>query len=223
MLARTDKLWHTVTNTGRHTDDGRIEIGDARSGNAGGVAEFQRLAVINLIFHAGLWHPVVEVLVESSSRTIRIATLQITILVAQTCTCRPLILIIDVVGVGCSYLRAMVKCCTGRWYCGIVILLMIIATIPTVYVFYSHFQFMPFPQRTDIVCLESVLGKMFTGASNQTCIIERCVLHISVGILLLRVLARQGEHVRESEQLALSTRPVFVVQTTIPRIMVVTG
>ena len=43
-------------------DNSGVEIGDTRAGDAGAVAKLQRLAVVDLVFHAGLWHPVVEVL-----------------------------------------------------------------------------------------------------------------------------------------------------------------
>ena len=53
------------------------------------------------------------------------------------------------------------------------------------------------------------------------CIGEWRIHEFVVGVLLVGMLTRQGEHVRESEPLALPPRLVFVVQPSVPRVMTV--
>ena len=38
---------------------------------------------------------------------------------------------------------------------------------------------------------------------------------------MLIILARQGEHIRESEKLALATRLMLIVQPSVPRVVVI--
>ena len=52
---------------------------------------------------------------------------------------------------------------------------------------------------------------------------NRTVRYFCVRILLVRMLTRQGEHVRESEPLALPTRLVLVIEPSIPGVMAVAG
>ena len=56
----------------------------------------------------------------------------------------------------------------------------------------------------------------------QTPCIGKWRIHqLVVGVLLVGMLTRQGEHIRESEPLALSPRLMFVVQSSVPRVVTI--
>ena len=95
------------------------------------------------------------------------------------------------------------------------------AVVIAIDIFGAHFQLMSLAQRTEPVSLEGVFRKTLTLSLQTTCVIEGCIHHVRISVLLICVLARQGEHVRECESLALSTRLVLVVQSSVPRGMTV--
>ena len=105
---------------------------------------------------------------------------------------------------GCADLRQR-----GAIYADI--LLAIVTVILAIDILGTDFQFVTLPERTDVVCLKGVLREVFTRICQSTCVVERRVLHVCVGVLLFRVLARQGEHIRESEQFVFAPGLMFVV------------
>ena len=80
---------------------------------------------------------------------------------------------------------------------------------------------MTFAQRTEPVSLQGVLRETFALCLQTTRIGEWRIYQVVVGVLLVGMLTRQGEHIRESEPLALPPRLVFVVQPSVPRVMTV--
>ena len=124
---------------------GGVKIGDAGTGDAGGVGQFQRLAVIDLIFHAGLRHPVAEVLAEICCLAIGIMSFHVAVFIAQSGAGNPFTLMIDIIGIGSGYLRSVVEEVTGGGRGCIVEMLCIIAAVLPEDILGADFEFVAFP------------------------------------------------------------------------------
>ncbi len=154
---------------------------------------------------------------EVAVAAIGIMPFHIAMLIAQPRTSRPFTQIQHIVGIGSCHLSGMLKLAivsrsggSGKE------VLQGVAIIVAIDVFATNFQLMPLSYRAYIVYLESVLRKPFVVVVQHTRIVEWCVLEIRIIGLLLIVLARQGEHIRESEKLALSTRLMLKVKSSVP-------
>ena len=95
------------------------------------------------------------------------------------------------------------------------------AVVVAVDILCADLQLMPSTQRAEPVSLQGVLREAFALCLQTTRISEWRIHQVVVGVLLVGMLTRQGEHVRESEPLALPPRLVFVVQPSVPRVMTV--
>ena len=80
-------MWIALLYDGWRRDDGRVQVGDARTVDAGSKIELQRLGICELIFQGGLGHPVAQVFVESLFFPIRITASHETVFIAQSCSC----------------------------------------------------------------------------------------------------------------------------------------
>ena len=85
----------------------RIQIGYAWTIDACSIAQLQRLCIRHLVLQRGLWHPVVQMFVVGIAFPIWIFTLHIAVFIAQSGPCRPLFVIVDVVGVCSEYTGGM--------------------------------------------------------------------------------------------------------------------
>ena len=80
---------------------------------------------------------------------------------------------------------------------------------------------MAFAQRAQPVSLQGMLREAFALSLQTVGIGEGYADQVVVSVLLVSMLARQGEHIRESEPLALPTRPMLIVQSAVPRTVTV--
>ena len=60
----------------------RVQIGDSRTGDAGGIAQLQRMSIRQLVTDASLRHPVVQMFSERLTFPVRIATLHVAVFIA---------------------------------------------------------------------------------------------------------------------------------------------
>ena len=79
---RAGELSIALTDRCGRRGDSRIEIRDARAINTGGVFELERLCISELVFEAGMWHPVAQMLRERNVFAVRIATTHVAVLIA---------------------------------------------------------------------------------------------------------------------------------------------
>ena len=146
---------------------------------------------------------------------IRIFTLHIAVFIAQSGPCRPLIVIVDVVGVCSDYTGGMSELVVGEKVDTIEVL-RIVAVVVAIDIFRTNLKLVTLAQWTQPVCLERVFCKSLTFCLETACIFERSIDYFCVRILLVRML-------RESEPLALPTRLVLVIEPSVPGVMTVAG
>ena len=131
-------------------------------------------------------------------------------------------MIVDVVGVCSEYTGGMSELVVSEKVDTIEVL-RIVAVVVAIDIFRTNLKLVTLAQWTQSVCLERVFCKSLTFCLETACIVERNIDYFCVRILLIRMLTRQGEHVRESEPLALPTRLVLVIEPSIPGVMTVAG
>ena len=150
-------------------------------------------------------------------RAIQIVPLHIAVLKAQTCTGRPLSYPHDVVGIGSCHLSGMPELTTVRRIGRSSIeVLNRMAGISTIDVFDTRLQLMAFSDRSEPICLEGMFRKTLSQVLQLARIVEWRILKVYITVFLFCTLTRQGEHIRESEKLALSTRLMLIVQSSVP-------
>ena len=66
-----------------------------------------------------------------------------------------------------------------------------------------------------------MLSESLALAHQTACIWERHIVEVGIGILLIGMLASKGEHIRERESLAIEVGLVLIVESAIPRVVVV--
>ena len=154
-------------------DDRRVEVTDSRPADAGGVSELQRLPVVELVFHAGLRHPVVDVPPEVLSFSVRIVCAHIAVLITQSCPCRPFSVGVHIVGVSRRDMRVVVEPVVVRRELRLVVeVLKCAAAVAALDVLESCGQRVPFPQGPCPVQLEGVLGEPLPRVLLVLCVVE---------------------------------------------------
>ena len=222
LRAGTDQPRIAAIDGGGRRHDGGIQVGDARAADAGGVVQLQRLTLGELVLHAGLRNPVVQTAAERGVAAVGIAATHIAVLVANAGTRRPPLAVIEVVHIGSHDTRHVVETLVAGSI-NAVELLAAVAVVVAVNVLRTDLHTVTTAQRPQPVGLQRMLGEALARSLQMARIVEGLADDVAVGSLVVRMLARQGEHVRECELLALQTRLMLVVQTAAPRLVAVAG
>ena len=109
----------------------------------------------------------------------------------------------------------MLKLIAGQHVC-IIKVLSVMAVVIAIDILGTYLQLMAFAKRSEPICLKRMFCKAFTLYHHAATIGEGHIHQFCIGILLIGMLTREGEHVRESEPLALPPRLMFIVQSSIP-------
>ena len=99
--------------------------------------------------------------------------------------------------------------------------LSVVAIVIAIDILGAYLKLMTTAQRAKPVNLQGVLGKTLALVHERTCIGERHIVELCMGVLLIGMLACKGKHIRQGESLALEVGFVLIVESAIPRVMIV--